>query len=445
VSSPLSFEHFPLSAQLDIVFNLKGKSLMSAAYSWLAHSADQARRVKGRAGPGPGPSQIRVLHSIGHLDRGGIENWVYNIATRLDKSRFEHHVLVRTKQEEPFTRQFREAGIRVIPCIGVTCPPLFLKNFMHLVRKNGPYDVLHAHGFSFLTTQALLLGKLAGIPLRIIHSHDDLRSTLTHSSLLYNWYARTSLNAIPKLANGALACGTQAAEWVFGTNWRGHPLRPRLIIGIDLEPCFQQPDEQLREKLGIPPDRFVILQVGRFERQKNHEFTVEIAQRLATKGFPFHFLLVGEGSLRVRIIEKLKSLGLAAHCTCIQSSNDVPLLMRSVADVALLPSLHEGLPLVHLESQAAGVPMLISDQVTREAALVPELLEFLPISQTSEVWADRIIARVTRPEDLTANAAHQIKFITSRFNIDNCAEELADIYQHGSRMDGRFTPGVEAI
>lgn len=409
---------------------------MSTSHAGIAHCAECAATEDRPTGV----ERIRILHSVGRLDRGGIENWVYHIIQRMDRRRFEHHVLVRTEADEPFTAQFREAGIRVLPCIGVTSPIAFRRNFIRLLRENGPYDVLHAHGFSMLTTQVLLHGRLAGIPLRIMHSHDDLRPALKCSSALYKAYVRASLSVIRSLANRGLACGAQAAEWVFGENSRS--LHPSLLIGIDMEPCFKPPDPELRARLRIPAGRFVLLQVGRLEIQKNHAFTVEIARGLAARGFPFHLLLVGDGMLREKILRALYAAGLNDCVTWIASSKEVPQLMRSIADLMLLPSHHEGLPLVHLESQAAGVPMLISDQVTREAVIDPELVDFLPITQGPEIWTERIIARMKNGKRSTLSAAHRNRFTESRFNIDRCAAELAVIYASAQRRPHRSTQEI---
>lgn len=377
---------------------------------------------------------IRILHSVGHLFRGGIENWLYQLASRMDRNRFRHHVLVRTEEEEPFTRAFQEAGIPVIPCLGLTSPLAFRRNFNDILDKHGPFDVLHAHGFSLLTTQTLLYSKLRGIPMRIVHSHDDLRPKLARSGMLYRFYASTSLKLIRQLANAGIACGGQAAEWVFGRDWRQRTPPIALIIGIDMQPCFQPADPGLRARFGIPPDRFVILQVGRFEPQKNHEFTIQIARELARRDVPIHLLLIGNGSLRLEMQRKIDESGLKERCTWISDTDQIPAILRSVADLKILPSLHEGLPLVHIETQAAAIPILISDTVTREAVIDPGLVDFLPIDRGPAVWADRIMERLGDGTNHVITPAHREKLLASRFNIHWSLRDLADIYE------GAFTP-----
>src|SRR6266568_884070 len=372
---------------------------------------------------------IRILHSVGHLSRGGIENWLYQLASRMDRSRFLHHVLVRTEEEEPFTRAFQEAGIPVIPCLGLTSPLAFWRNFNDVLDEHGPFDVLHAHGFSLLTTQTLLYAKLRGIPMRIVHSHDDLRPKLARSGLLYRFYASTSLKIIRQLANAGIACGSQAAEWVFGNDWRRRKPPIALIIGIDMEPCFQPADPALRARYGIPPDRFVILQVGRFESQKNHEFTIQIARELARREVPFHLLLIGNGSLRQEMQRRMAKAGLKDRCTWISDTDQIPAILRSVVDLKILPSLHEGLPLVHIETQAAAIPILISNTVTREAVIDPELVDFLPIDRGPAVWSDRIIERLGDRTKHEITSAHRERLLASRFNIHQSLRELTEIYE----------------
>jgi len=201
-----------------------------------------------------------------------------------------------------------------------------------------------------------------------------------------------------------------------------------LNIGVKMEPFFAAGDPGLRERLGIPKDRFVLLQVGRFEVQKNHAFSVEIARELARREFPFHLLMIGNGSLRAAIQEQMEKAGVADRCTWIADTNQIAAILCSCVDVKLLPSLHEGLPLVHLETQAAGVPTLMSDTVTREAVIDEELVDFLPIGKGADLWADRIIERLSRDSGRRITPAHREKMTASRYNLRRCADDLARIY-----------------
>src|SRR6266568_8743554 len=372
---------------------------------------------------------IRVLRSVGHLSRGGIENWLFQLASRMDRSRFEHHVLVRTDKEEAFTRAFREAGIPVIPCLGVKSPLEFYRNFKQVLRDHGPYDVLHAHGFSFLTTQALLFAKLQGIRVRILHGHNDLKPRLAHASLTYKSYAGLNLMAIRKLANCGIACGFSAAEWTFGNKWKSRKPPVDLIIGIDLEPCFGPADPELHIRLNLPSDRFIIAQIGRYGFAKNHVFTVEVARELNRRNVPFHLLLIGDGDLRPDIEKLMEVAGLRNRCTFVPDTDQVPKILRSAVDLQILPSLHEGLGLVLVEAQASGVPSLVSDAVTREGVIDKGLVRFLPIDEGPGVWADAIGDQLATSAKRTIDAQHRERMLASRFNIHNSVQQLSRIYE----------------
>src|SRR3984957_11913711 len=112
---------------------------------------------------------VRVLHSVGHLLRGGIEKWLFQTLPP-QRSRCEHHILVRTAEEEAFTSAFRDAGIPVLACSNFANPVRYARDFKRLVKEHGPYDILHVHGSSFSGLLTLSLAKSAGIQRTIVHS-----------------------------------------------------------------------------------------------------------------------------------------------------------------------------------------------------------------------------------------------------------------------------------
>lgn len=381
----------------------------------------------------PPPIPVRVLHAVGHLSRGGIENWVFQLACHTNPAHIEHHVLVRTAKEEPFTRQFRDAGINVLSCTGVTSPLRFARNFKRVLAQHGPFDVVHAHGVSMFTMETLLLARLHGIRARILHAHNDLRPRLAHASRLYKLYTLLNLKLLRTLSNKGLACGSLAAEWSFGPGWLSKKPKIELMIGIDLRRCLQPADTGLRAKLGLPANRFIVGQVGRFTTAKNHAFTLRIAKELALRGCQCHFLLIGDGELRKRIADDAAHAGISGQFTFLPDATDVPRILRSAVDVQIMPSIHEGLPLVLLEAQASGVLTLVSDTVTPECVVDPSLISFLPIDHGATVWADAIMQCVVTKRDLVGRTQHRERMLKSRFNIEQNALAMTDLYQGMAR------------
>ena len=370
--------------------------------------------------------RIRILHSVGHLLRGGIEMWLYQMLQRLDCDRFEHHVLVRTAEEEPFTAAFREVGIRVLPCLNHNNPAKYASNLRRVVAQNGPYDILHVHGSNPNGLFALLLAKALGISTRIVHSHNDVRPLLKSRGIVYKSYVGLTLLCLRFFADRGFAASTLAAESMFGPSWQRDRRWKLLYCGVNFEPFAEPPDPNLRESLGIPEDAFVVGHVGRFHPQKNHEFIVRIADEVIKRRPDTHFIFIGDGDLRSGIASEFERKGLAHNVTFVPDTLSVPKFMLSTMDCFVFPSRYEGLGLVAVEAQAAGLPCFISDRVPHEAIVDAKLVNVLRLDDPPEMWANAILnSRGKRVQ----NGQHIKKFYASQFDLKQCAMSLGSIYE----------------
>ena len=370
-------------------------------------------------------SRRRVLHSVGHLARGGVETWLYEIVRRLGPDRFEHHALVWTDEPEAFTAEFRDAGVWVHAMPDYKNPVSFARNFRRLLRSQGPFDILHTHGTHFHGF-VMLLAKSHGIAVRLAHSHTDIRPVLAHAGRGYRAYAAAGHRAIRMLATGGFGVSEAAAASMFGPFWRSDPRWDILHCGIDLAPFAEAPDPSLRQALGIPAGRFVVGHVGRFEPQKNHGFILDIAAELARRGQDAHFLLIGDGSMRAAFEAMLERQGLASRFTILPDCRTVPRHMTSAMDRFILPSLYEGLPLVAVEAQAAGLPCLIATGVSGEAALDRVLTRRLALDAGAPAWTEALLELPERT--FTLDTDLRARFARSSFNIERSASRLARSY-----------------
>ncbi len=109
---------------------------------------------------------------------------------------------------------------------------------------------------------------------------------------------------------------------------------------------------------------------------------------------------------------------------------DVPRLMTAAMDAFVLPSHFEGLPLVLLEAQAAGLPCLLADAVAEETTVNSALVRRLSLSQTTEVWCDELdaLCHSLAPES-RREAVRVIE--ESAFNIQTGVARLQEIYSQG--------------
>jgi glycosyltransferase involved in cell wall biosynthesis len=370
--------------------------------------------------------RVRVLHSIGHLLRGGIETWLYQMITRLDPARFEHHLLVWTDEEEQFSSQFREAGAKIIPCLGHSNPIHLARNLRSMVATNGPYDILHTHG-THLQGFVMALVSAFGVPALIAHSHNDIRPMLKKSSLPYRLYSAIGYAALRHYSTIGLGVSDMAAECMFGSGWRSDSRWRLLYCGIDFQRFFRDAGPGLREELTIPEGRYVIGHVGRFVKQKNHMLMIEILDDLVHRDTHYHMLFIGDGPMREQVMAEVQRRGLSGHVTSVLDTNDVSGYLTSAMDCFLFPSTHEGLGLAAVEAQAAGLPCLLSDVIPSEVVVNTAMCRRIAPDAPASLWANEIIKAPSRISPTDPD--FQETFLQSRFNIDQCVIGLAEIYE----------------
>lgn len=371
---------------------------------------------------------IRILHIGGGMNRGGVETWLMHILRHIDREHYQMNFLVHTAQPCPYDDEIRALGSQIIPCLHPTRPWSYARQFNRILSEHGPYHVIHSHVHHY-SGYTLRLARQAGVPLRIAHSHNDTSSLQAQAGLGRRMYLRLMEHWINRHATVGLAASRKAAAALFGPNWNAD-LRWRILYyGIDLTPFQNCVDPAaVRAELNIPPDAFVIGHVGSFGRQKNHTFLVEIAAEVAKREPKMVLLLIGDGSLRPAIEQKVAQAGLTGRVVFAGLRPDVPRLMLGAMDVFLFPSLFEGLGLVLVEAQAAGLPSIFSDMVPEEADIVKPLMQRMSLSQPASAWAEAVLAArdgtpvMTRPDALAV-----VK--KSPFGIQTSIKQLEDVYR----------------
>lgn len=370
---------------------------------------------------------IRILHVVGGMNRGGIETWLMHVLRHIDRDRFQMDFLVHTTEPCPYDAEVRALGSQIISCPRVSQPLLYRSDFKQILRENCSYDIVHSHVQHF-NGYVLWLAEQAGVPIRIAHSHNDTSVVEAKASRLRKLYLNLTKWWISRHATLGLAASRPSAQSLFGSHWENDSRWRVLYCGVDLTPFRQAVDrEVVRAQLGIPADAFVIGHVGRFEKQKNHEFILDIAALIGQKDAGIHWLLVGDGSLRTQSQEKVDRMDLSDRFIFAGLRPDVPCLMLSAMDLFLFPSLHEGLGLVLIEAQSAGLRCVLSDVVPGEADVVKPLLQRLSLFQTASAWSEAILTTKKNQPGITQTEAYQL-VEKSSFNIHNSVKQLEAVY-----------------
>jgi len=371
---------------------------------------------------------IRILHVVGGMNRGGVETWLMHVLRHIDRDRFQMDFLVHTEKPCPYDDEASALGSKIIPCLSPSKPWLYARNFKRILREYGPYDIVHSHVHHF-SGYVLYLAKQAGVPVRIAHSHNDTSAIDAKAGLYRQLYLSLTKWSISWCSTVGLGCSCNAVADLFGAAWKTDTRWQVLDYGVDLKPFYDRVDSiGVRAELGIPADAFVIGHIGRFETQKNHRFLLEIAAEVAKQELKMHLLLIGDGSLRSDIEQKVVQMGLSDRVTFAGNRSDVPRLMLKAVDVFLFPSLHEGLGLVLIEAQAAGLPCIFSDVVPEEADLVRPLLQRISLSKSASIWAEAV--RSSRSDASAISQRDALAIVENTpFNIAASVKKLTEVYE----------------
>lgn len=374
---------------------------------------------------------IRILHVLGAMNPGGVEVWLMHLLRNIDREKFQMDFLVQSAGR--YDSEITALGSRVIRGAELRKPWVFVRNMRQALKDHGPYDVVHSHVHHY-SGFVLTVAKHAGVPVRIAHSHNDLYSDGSQLSVRRRAYLRIAKQLVRRAATHGLACSQRAAASLFDRGWKRDARWEVLPYGVDLRPFENGPAaESLRTDLGIPQNALVLGHVGSFTQQKNHTFLIKVAQAVMEREPRAHLLLVGDGPLKSNIEHAAAEAGIAEQVSFAGLRDDVPTMMRDIMDVFLFPSKYEGLGLVLVEAQAAGLPCVFSDTVPSEAVVVPSLMRSVSLNETAHSWANHVMATCSVVESNAEAALDAVR--NSQYSMGRNVEKIECMYCNA--CDGR--------
>lgn len=359
---------------------------------------------------------IRVLHVLGGLNRGGAETMVVNLYRAIDKTKFQFDFIIHTTSPQDYLEEVQSMGARVF------CFPSFhgrnikqvMKNWDNFFKEHPEYKIIHSHVRSYASIY-LPIAKKHGLK-TIIHSHSTSNGTSKSAKIktLMQYPLRYQ-------ADYLFGCSQIAGDWLYGKK-KAHSNKFYILQNaIDVD--SYNPDNYDREKyikdLKLS-DKTVYGHVGRLHPAKNHMFLLEVFKEIFSINKNVVLLIIGGGELQKSIEDKVKELGIQDSVRMLGSRADVRELL-SVVDCFLFPSKWEGLPLSVVEAQAAHIPCLVSDTVTKEVA-VSDLVKYLPIDKGVEIWAKEATNINVSKHDVNRNIKE------SGFDVKTSAKWLTDFY-----------------
>lgn len=355
---------------------------------------------------------IRVLHVFGGLGAGGTESLIMNWYRNIDRSKIQFDFLVRS-DDSNYVKEIEGLGGRVF--YTSSFPRHFLKNYRETcdILKRKEWDVIHVHGNAAMYILPLKLAKDYGYKVRIMHSHN-----VKTQNVFYEIIHKINKRRINSYATHKLSCSESAGKWMFNDDWQ----IARNAINVDDYLYNNGEREKCRKQYNLT-EKFVVGHVGRFSKQKNHFFLLEIFREILKINPESVLVLAGDGELLEEVKEKTVKLGISDSVLLLGRRNDVEKIM-SAMDCFVLPSLYEGLGIVLVEAQMNGLPCYVSEEAYNEEVKITTSVDIISLKQSANEWAKRIIH----------NAHNQHSRLVNRELLEKSGYDITEEVKHLERL-----------
>lgn len=358
---------------------------------------------------------ISVLHIAPALHDGGVDKLLFDYCVRMPTN-IKFGFAVSAKEEGMIERRLRRLGYEVTHIETISSHPLVRYRQLRNLMRHGKYDVVHDHT-GYRSVLSMLAAWREGVPCRIAHAH-IAGIPENHFDTIARFVCT---GVVKKFATNLFACGEDASRWMWG-KLKNEPGEVKIVRNaIQMNDYRFSATSRLRKRseLGLG-ERFVIGNVARLSRQKNQSRLLQIFGKIAKLDSDAVLLLVGSGEDLENLREQAETLCLADRVMFLGARSDVPDLL-SALDAFVLPSLYEGLPVVLIEAEANGLPLVVSDSVSREGQLADRCMA-ISLDASDEIWARSIL-------DAQRGRSDEIIERLSEYDIDSASADLAKWYE----------------
>lgn len=363
------------------------------------------------------------------LARGGTDTFVVNLCKAINKDKYELTVVNPSNKPEGLVREpdVLETGAKIVHTHPLTSWWGKLKHFILLYRflQKEKFDVFQTN-IDLFNGPNLLIAWLARVPIRCCHSHNtrQQKELVSGKTPLIDLYQKAMKWMCWHFSNRRCGCSEEAMDFLYGKNpWRDS-LYPSIIYnGIELEK-FQvscQMVEDIKQKLGLSRQH-LILTVGQIIPQKNPLFIAQIMKEICSVRDDIDLVWVGIGNMQSEVGKLFRDWKIQHRVHFLGQRTDVPDIMKC-CNVFLLPSVFEGLGIVLIEAQAAGLPCVASDQVPMLADC--GAVKYISLSSPISKWISFIIDLIDKKIE---------------FQVDNNKLQSFSVLYMAEQMEKVFNP-----
>lgn len=357
---------------------------------------------------------MKVLMLVPNLFvANGVASFVMNYLQDMKHGRVQIDVASYEKGESIYHSKVKEAGGNLYFLPSIKKLPEHIKACNRILAE-GHYDIIHDNTLH-ISIPMMWCAKQAGVPVRILHSHNSKLS----GTWFKNLRNRLFMPLLRAPATDYVACAENAGKRLFGK-------RPFTVLPNVISVARFRYDPQTRAAVRAEMNaesKLIVGSVGRLAVEKNPFFAMDVFACLLKKLPSVEYWWVGGGPLQEQVKDYVAEKGLSDRVKLLGSRNDVLELYQGM-DAFFLPSLFEGLPLTGVEAQAMGLPMVVSDTVTDEMVYT-DLVDYISLDASVEVWAEHLKKAL---ECKKSRENYSAKLSQSNFSDEGCGERLTNYY-----------------
>lgn len=366
---------------------------------------------------------MNVLYYGLGRNQGGIETYLYKIARNINRENFHLFFMDETGGNACFRKELEALGAVFFDITPRRVSFMKNRKDLEMIFAKNQIDILHfnCNSLSYIAPVNFALKHNIKIVLHSRNSQSVLLSRILHKINFFR------LNSNNNHDIKQIAVSKVAGEWMFGKKSNFEIFNN----GIEIDRFrFSHCDrETKREELNLV-GKHVYGNVGAFLEAKNHRFIIDIFKEIASKDENVILLLIGDGPLRKPVEQKVKELQLSNKVFFLGIRSDIPQIMMAM-DCLIFPSLYEGFPNVILEAETTGLPIVMSDVITKEVVLLDSCRQ-LSLEKSAEKWADECIGMI-KQMDANGNkwnrAAAADRISEAGFSVRDEVNKIENMYE----------------
>ena len=366
----------------------------------------------------------RVLLVIKCMGYGGAERLLVDLLSARDRGAFDYEFAYVLASENTLVPAVRASGVTA-HCLGArhNGDLRWMLRFRRLLDQ-GHFDIVHFH-----LPYAAALGRLVARSLP--RSRRPVLMYTEHSLWPKTVAPVRMLNRATIGLDKALVAVSPAAQDALPTSLRAHATV--VVHGVDFtqsDALLSREDEiraEVRAELGVAAEEVLVLAVANLRAEKGYDVLLETARILADRGLPIRIAAVGRGPLKEELRERHGVLGLGDRFTFLGQRDDVLRLMTG-ADVFVLASHHEGLPVTLMEAMSVGLPV-VATAVGGVPQFVAESEEGLLVAPGRPDLLAEALVRICSDSELRRRLADGAKRKSTVFDVRSASAKIEDIYR----------------